>query len=609
LTRSIAAARDALTRSIAAARDALTRSIAAARGERAAGPSDWTLRAIGPSALRDARSLGAAADAVGGGVWAAAFGAREDEDEEDARRETRGGDGAAPEVVEGFRRFWKSGASGRVFAPRVWERRGAISPEPNGAAAARDVAVPRPGEGRRPPGTAAGSFAFDSFETPAGGSSGLGGGERNAGGAPRGFSLSSALRAASRSRRSRSRRRTDSPYTERRRCGENPPAGELGVLPPTASAFARARAGLGDARNFTFSRAGAGLAPRAANRSRAARSASPRPAARVASVASRSAGPRHGGRRSDSARGGEASDADGAAAASLRALRGVRGGGRGAAGARSTKIGFARADSDASRISIARADSDASRIGIARADSDASRIGIARADSDASRIGIARADSDASRIGIARADSDASRIGIARASGGGGGGGARGALAPGAVHDVARVAGSNQYRRPVAGHVASRHASGGSGSDAFRAEAETRRRLEATLRAAEGLRRASAAPAAILAPGASPPSAAASSAGARLASVSPRENLEAAAAAYASHGFVADGSAARRGIIIRGAAGDAEPRGVVPRSEEAASASAAAAAAARSAATSAGAGRGTSAGRSQDASRVRTLQK
>jgi hypothetical protein len=132
--------------------------------------------------------------------------------------------------------------------------------------------------------------------------------------------------------------------------------------------------------------------------------------------------------------------------------------------------------------------------------------------------------------------------------------------------------------------------------------------LEATLRAAEGLRRASAAPAAILAPGASPPSAAASSAGARLASVSPRENLEAAAAAYASHGFVADGSAARRGII-RGAAGDAEPRGVVPRSEEAASASAAAAAAARSAATSAGTGRGTSAGRSQDASRVRTLQK
>ena len=325
------------------------------------------------------------------------------------------------------------------------------------------------------------------------------------------------------------------------------------MLPPTASA-------LGDARNFTFSRAGAGLAPRAANRSRAARSASPRPAARVASVASRSAGPRHGGRRSDSARGGEASDADGAAAASLRALRGVRGGGRGAAGARSTKIGFARADSDASRI------------------------------------------------GIARADSDASRIGFARASGGGGGGGARGALAPGAVHDVARVAGSNQYRRPVAGHVASRHAAGGSGSDAFRAEAATRRRLEATLRAAEGLRRASAAPAAILAPGASPPSAAASSAGARLASVSPRENLE-AAAAYASHGFVADGSAARRGNI-RGAAGDAEPRGVVPRSEEAASASAAAAAAAaRSAATSAGAGRGTSAGRSQDASRVRTLQK
>ena len=368
----------------------------------------------------------------------ASFGAREDED--DARRETRGGDGAAPGVVEGFRRFWKSGASGCVFAPRVWERRGAISPEPNGAAAARDVAVPRPGEGRRPPGTAAGSFAFDSFETPAGGSSGLGGGERNAGGAPRGFSLSSALRAASRSRRSRSRRRTDSPYTERRRCGENPPAGELGVLPPTASAFARARAGLGDARNFTFSRAGAGLAPRAANRSRAARSASPRPAARVASVASRSAGPRHGGRRSDSARGGEASDADGAAAASLRALRGVRGGGRGAAGARSTKIGFARADSDASRI------------------------------------GIARADSDASRLGIARADSDASRIGIARASGGGGGGGARGALAPGAVHNVARVAGSNQYRRPVAGHVASRHAAGGSGSDAFRAEAATRRR-------------------------------------------------------------------------------------------------------------------------------------
>ena len=529
----------------------MTRSIAAARGERAAGPSDWTLRAIGPSAPQDARSLGAAADAVGGGVWAASFGAREDED--DARRETRGGDGAAPGVVEGFRRFWKSGASGRVFAPRVWERRGAISPEPNGAAAARDVAVPRPGEGRRPPGTAAGSFAFDSFETPAGGSSGLGGGERNAGGAPRGFSLSSALRAASRSRRSRSRRRTDSPYTERRRWGENPPAGELGVLPPTASA-------LGDARNFTFSRAGAGLAPRAPNRSRAARSASPRPAARVASVASRSAGPRHGGRRSDSARGGEASDAESAAAASLRALRGVRGGGRGAAGARSTKIGFARADSDASRI------------------------------------------------GIARADSDASRIGIARASGGGGGGGARGALAPGAVHDVARVAGSNQYRRPVAGHVASRHASGGSGSDAFRAEAETRRRLGATLRAAEGLRRASAAPAAILAPGASPPSAATSSAGARLASVSPRENLEAAAAAYASHGFVADGSAARRGI--RGAAGDADPRGVVPRSEEAASASAAAAAAAaRSAATSAGAGRGTSAGRSQDASRVRTLQK
>ena len=212
------------------------------------------------------------------------------------------------------------------------------------------------------------------------------------------------------------------------------------MLPPTASAFARARAGLGDARNFTFSRAGAGLAPRAANRSRAARSASPRPAARVASVASRSAGPRHGGRRSDSARGGEASDADGAAAASLRALRGVRGGGRGAAGARSTKIGFARADSDASRI------------------------------------GIARADSDASRIGIARADSDASRIGFARASGGGGGGGARGALAPGAVHNVARVAGSNQYRRPVAGHVASRHAAGGSGSDAFRAEAATRRR-------------------------------------------------------------------------------------------------------------------------------------